>query len=587
MTERTGSARILYVGDADDEAAATLRALAADTDALDVLVTTDPEEVRRHSANGVACVIGVDGALAGDGSLSDLVGDVDVPVTVLEDERPDLARSVAETFVERTRRDRIYESLVDAAPTPILIHDEDATIRYANDRAADLVGVPDGDALVGERSLSFIASEQREVAAERMRRVFEEHQPTTEPVEYRVAPRGDDADADTRYSLTTGIPVTYRGSAASLVLLNDVTDHKRHRTRLQAERDRFVTLFQNLPNPVVHGVVDGDDLVVRNVNEAFEETFGLDVAAVEGEPLRDYIAPDHADAESVTDRVLDEGELTTVVERQTVDGVRDFQLDVVLRDGDPPEGYTIYTDITDRKDRERRLQRQNDRLEEFASIVSHDLRNPLNVASGYAELLAREYNDERVEKLDDAIERMDALIEKVLAMARQGRVVEEPEPIAMRPVIERCWGNVATGPSSLSVDAAFTLVADRERIAQLLENLFRNAVEHSDGPVTVRVGPIDDGTVSSAESGDPSSSAESGDLSSFVEGGFYVADDGPGIPEGDRERIFETGYSTSEGGTGLGLNIVEQVASAHGWEVRVTDSETGGARFEFTGVELA
>jgi signal transduction histidine kinase len=68
------------------------------------------------------------------------------------------------------------------------------------------------------------------------------------------------------------------------------------------------------------------------------------------------------------------------------------------------------------------------------------------------------------------------------------------------------------------------------------------------------------------------------------DGGFYVADDGPGIPEAERERIFEAGYSTADEGTGFGLRIVEQVVDAHGWEVTVTESEQGGARFDVTGV---
>jgi len=67
-----------------------------------------------------------------------------------------------------------------------------------------------------------------------------------------------------------------------------------------------------------------------------------------------------------------------------------------------------------------------------------------------------------------------------------------------------------------------------------------------------------------------------------MDDGFYVADDGPGIPESERDRIFETGYSTNEDGTGFGLDIVREIVEAHGWAVTVTESETGGARFELT-----
>jgi signal transduction histidine kinase len=72
-----------------------------------------------------------------------------------------------------------------------------------------------------------------------------------------------------------------------------------------------------------------------------------------------------------------------------------------------------------------------------------------------------------------------------------------------------------------------------------------------------------------------------------MDGSFYVADTGPGVPESEREDIFEAGYSTTGDGTGFGLRIVEQIADAHGWEITVTENEQGGARFEFTGVEFA
>ena len=69
--------------------------------------------------------------------------------------------------------------------------------------------------------------------------------------------------------------------------------------------------------------------------------------------------------------------------------------------------------------------------------------------------------------------------------------------------------------------------------------------------------------------------------------GFYVADDGPGIPEADRETVFDAGHSTNEDGTGFGLSIVQGIVEAHGWDIRVTEGDDGGARFEITGVEYA
>jgi signal transduction histidine kinase len=68
-----------------------------------------------------------------------------------------------------------------------------------------------------------------------------------------------------------------------------------------------------------------------------------------------------------------------------------------------------------------------------------------------------------------------------------------------------------------------------------------------------------------------------------IEDGFYVADDGPGIPEDQYDEVLERGFTTSDTGTGLGLSIVRTVVDAHGWDITVTSSTDGGARFEITG----
>lgn len=65
-----------------------------------------------------------------------------------------------------------------------------------------------------------------------------------------------------------------------------------------------------------------------------------------------------------------------------------------------------------------------------------------------------------------------------------------------------------------------------------------------------------------------------------------MADDGTGIPSAEQEKVFEAGYSTAENGTGFGLNIVQEIIKAHGWEISVTASEDGGARFEVSNVDL-
>jgi signal transduction histidine kinase len=215
--------------------------------------------------------------------------------------------------------------------------------------------------------------------------------------------------------------------------------------------------------------------------------------------------------------------------------------------------------VTDQVERERETQRQNERLKEFASIVSHDLRNPLCVADARLELIRDECESDHIDDVARALDRMDALIEDLLTLAREGNQVDEIESIRLANVAKNSWQTVKTRQATLDADASQVIEADRSRIQQLFENLYRNAIDHGGDDVTVSVGVIDDG--------------------------FYVADTGPGIPESDREEVFEAGYSTNEDGTGFGLRIVEQSANAHGWEITVTESKGGGARFEITGAE--
>ncbi|MDB2225409.1 GAF sensor signal transduction histidine kinase [Halorubrum ezzemoulense] len=210
------------------------------------------------------------------------------------------------------------------------------------------------------------------------------------------------------------------------------------------------------------------------------------------------------------------------------------------------------------------LERERDRLDEFASVVSHDLRNPLTAARGRLDLLAEESDSDHIAPIERSLSRMETLIDDLLALAREGSDVEDPDPVDLAALATDAWktSDSRGGTLRVALDDSEVL-ADEARLRQLFENLFRNAVEHGGEDVTVTVGPLADGA------------------------GFYVADDGEGIPEAERDQVFETGYTTTTDGTGFGLNIVAEIADAHGWAVRVTASEADGARFEITGVEAA
>jgi PAS domain S-box-containing protein len=247
------------------------------------------------------------------------------------------------------------------------------------------------------------------------------------------------------------------------------------------------------------------------------------------------------------------------------------------------------------RDRESELERQNERLDEFASVVSHDLRNPLSVARGYLDL-ARETcdapeADDHFDRVSRAHDRMARLISDLLSLARQGQTVGDTEPVSVADLAEQSWGVIDTASAALDVADPPVVEADPKRLSSLLENLFRNSVEHgSTSSQTRSDDSVEHGSTSSraepddaVEHGGETVSVRVGALGDGTAGGpsgFFVEDDGPGVPPEDRDKVFDRGYTTGDDGTGFGLGIVRGIADAHGWDVTLVESDEGGARFE-------
>lgn len=212
-----------------------------------------------------------------------------------------------------------------------------------------------------------------------------------------------------------------------------------------------------------------------------------------------------------------------------------------------------------RKQVTKRLQQKNKRLEEFANIVSHDLRNPLGIVMGRLELAQETGDPAEFARCFDALERMEALIDDILTLSKAGKAIDDLEQVALAELAERAWSSISAENATLELSGHVTVPADVSRLQQLMENLFRNAIEHGGEDVSVTVGVLSDG--------------------------FYVEDDGVGISESDRDSVFDSGYSTESAGTGFGLAIVADIVEAHGWKISIEDGDAGGVRFEITGID--
>lgn len=323
--------------------------------------------------------------------------------------------------------------------------------------------------------------------------------------------------------------------------------------------------FAKMVESVGVGVgIYGDDGRFAYVNEAYADLFAVTPAELIGESLWDIIP---AIEESNFDQYwesFDDGDTREAETRHTYNNREIPVATVTTRRSINGTAYHFGTikDISVRKAREHEIERQNERLENFASIVSHDLRNPLNVAQGYVGMLQDDITRDELELVDNALDRMGVLITELLELAQSDREIGDMVAVSLQTTTDDAWQNVSTPQAKLETHNLNQRVkADESRLQQLFENLFRNAVEHGGSDVYVTVDTTTDG--------------------------FYVADDGPGIPPGDRDRVFETGYTTEQKGTGFGLSIVQQIVDGHNWEIQVTNSADDGAQFEITGVDFA
>jgi PAS domain S-box-containing protein len=476
----------------------------------------------------------------------------------------------------RKERERRYDAIFNQTYQFTGLLEPNGTLIEANDTALEFGGI-DRDDVIGEKMWDAYWFQHSEETRARARDAVN-RAANGEFVREELPVQGADHEVIIDFSIR---PLTDDQGDVDLLIPEgrDITELK--------EREQQLRELQLQQEAAIEagaiGTWDWDpqeDVFVTNSELA--TTFGVDPdVAREGAPLEAFVSAIHdTDRERVKDAIQETLESCgDYHEEFRVWNAADELRWISARgrvectdDGTPLKFPGVAIDITEQKEREQqlqareeKLQRQNERLEEFASVISHDLRNPLRVATGSVELAHEECDSDHLDTIETALDRMDRIIEDVLWLAREGRDIGSTEPVTVHELVDSAWEMVAAEVKDAelqnNIPDELAITADDDRLLQLLENLFRNAVEHSGDGVTVTIGMIEDG--------------------------FYVEDEGPGIPEDDRETVFTAGYSTTEDGTGFGLSIVRQIADAHNWDVRVTDGSEGGARFVFTGVEFA
>jgi PAS domain S-box-containing protein len=361
-------------------------------------------------------------------------------------------------------------------------------------------------------------------------------------------------------------PVVLGGKRNVILAMNNITARK----RAEAENLRLASFPRLNPNPVTEIDLAGR---VCYVNPAAEQLFpdlqrsGLAhpwLAAWESAA----VDPQSGD-QPVSARELMVGERWY---RQTIHHVKEIGC------------VRLYGfDITDRKraeealrDAAERLARSNEELEQFASVASHDLQEPLRVVTGYVQLLERKYKSSLDDDAElfvgyivDGVARMQQLINDLLDYSRVGTRDVNQRPLDMQAVVDVALANLKTvieeTDATVTCDPLSTIEGDETQLVRLLQNLIGNGIKfRGDRPPQIHVSARRDG----------------GDWQ------FAVRDNGIGIEKQYWEQIFvifQRLHTRQEyAGTGIGLAICKRIVERHGGRIWL-DSEPGqGTTFYFT-----
>lgn len=507
-----------------------------------------------------------------------------------------ISRDISERTEQEHELERLmerYQAFIEHASDMISVVDASGRIRYSSPATRDILGYAQSD-LTGEIAFEYMHPDDRERVRTTFEEMVDEPGTVTEQVQYRFK----SADGEWTWIETVGSNKTESAIDGYVLTTREISRRKEHERRLEALNETTHDLL----------TADSREEIAAIGVEAARDIIGLEANVCNlYVPDRDALVPS-----SYTDEVVDligtsPPTLTSgdsigwrAFVEQSPQAIDDIQKDPdvynpetairselylplddhgILIAGSPEvgafdqedlvlgkllaRGITVALDTFEQteelREREAELSRQNDRLEQFASFVSHDLQNPLTVAKGRLELAREDCDSDHLDSVARAHDRMETLIDDLLTLTRETDRELAVETVSLDELSEACWRRIDAPAATLITENLRPIQADASQLRQLLVNLFRNAVNHGGSDVTVTIGSLTNG--------------------------FYIEDDGEGLPADTTADIFEAGYSTADEGTGIGLAIVKQIVQAHDWEITVINGSQGGARFEITDVD--
>ncbi|MHA2232922.1 MAG: PAS domain S-box protein, partial [Candidatus Hodarchaeales archaeon] len=455
------------------------------------------------------------------------------------------ARKLAEEALRASEEK--YRELVEKMHEGVLVEDTDSIITFVNRRTAEVLGYSKNELI--KQPLSFLVPESEE---EKIKEEFTKRPRGLSSIYETLIRAKDDRLIPAIISTAplfspTG---TFRGA---LSVFTDITERKETEQKIQESERKYRLMVDHS----LQGVVIIQEVRIVYANPAFEGMTGYslkELQALSPQELAAHVHPDDQDIiwTDFRERMAGKSgpsryEFRFFRKNRTLCWVEAFPTRIEYQGKPAAQGICI--DITERKQTEERLTRQKTELSEFTHAMAHDLRNGLFSIEGYADLLRGEANLAYAEKIGQLAQRMNALLTRSVNLADAGLVIDKTAKINLTDLLQEVAE--ATIPESLTFaqDRLPTVLGDREKLSQVFQNLFENAVIHG------RPRKIEVRSHASAEGAT-----------------LLVTNDGAPIPHEDHSKIFQQGFTTKEEGGGLGLGIVEKVVKAHGWDISLDET---------------
>jgi PAS domain S-box-containing protein len=469
---------------------------------------------------------------------------------------------------------RMFESVTDG----ITVIDLNGIITEVNQRTVEIHGFGSKDELVGRSAFALVAPADHEKITKNMHQALK--QGTVRDVEYTLL-RADGTEFPGE--LSTSVLRDASGNwVGHITIIRDIIERKRMEEELKLQRAYFQQLFDNSPDAIV--LLDNTGQVVQ-VNRGFETLFGYRAEEIKGRLIYDIVVPEGCieEASVLFRAALNNKALRVEKVRKRKDGslVDVDTFGYPIRFIDNTVGVcAIYSDITRRKrmeEEEKRLQLELYRARRLAAVgelaagVAHEINNPLTGVLGFAQRLLRKSTSEEfsrdLEIIHGEAQRAAKIVQSLLAFAR--RREPKKEYASINDIVQKTLElrDYALQTSNIEVTTNLApglpqIMVDFNQIQEVFLNIIMNAEQ------------------AMSEAGDGGKlTIKTREVKDYVRISF--ADDGPGIPPEQLDRVFDPFFTTraEKGGTGLGLSAGHGIVAEHGGRIYARNRAGKGATF--------